>query len=100
VRCCARALLANRQRDPPQTTRLVSRKDLRLLDVELMISNGADTNRYRDIAVNVAADVEHLFTYELGQTVGIRAWDYRNDNPHVVTAGALAARSLSMQEGN
>ena len=63
-----------------------------------MISNGADTNRYRDIAVNVAADVAHLFTYELGQPVGIRQWDYRRDNPRVVPAGALAARSLSMVE--
>ena len=69
-----------------------------MLDVALMISNGADTNQFRDIAGGVAAAVAHLFTYELEEVVSIRDWDYRMDNPRVVPGGALAARSLSMVE--
>ncbi len=69
-----------------------------MLDVALMISSGADTNKFRDIAVRAAADVTHLFTYELDQPAVIREWDYRRDNPRVVPADSFAARSLSMVE--
>ncbi len=69
-----------------------------MLDVALMISNGADTDPFRDLAGTVAAAVAHVFTYELEEVVVIRDWDYRMDNPRVVPAGALAARSLSMVE--
>jgi hypothetical protein len=69
-----------------------------VLDVALIISNGSDTDQFRDIARSVAAQVAHLFTYELEEVVSIRPWDYRMDNPRVVPGGGLAARSLSMVE--
>ena len=71
-----------------------------MLDVRLMISSGGDTKRHRDIAVDMATRVSHLFTYQLNQPVTIRQWDYRFDNPTVVPAGTLATRSLSMVDSS
>jgi hypothetical protein len=61
-----------------------------------MISSGDDRKRHRDIAVEMAARVSHLFTHQLDEPVTIRQWDYRLDNPTVVRAGTLPTRSLSM----
>ena len=72
--------------------------DADVLDVNLMISNGGDTNRLRDIASSAATQIAHHFTYELGQPVTFANWDYRRDAPGVVPAGKLAARSLAMVE--
>jgi hypothetical protein len=69
-----------------------------LLKISLIISSGAETDRYRDIVLNVAADVQHLFTNELEQPVAFTGWDYRRDNPRVVPGGDLSARSLLMVE--
>jgi hypothetical protein len=65
-----------------------------------MISGGSDTERHRDIAVDMATRVSHLFSYQLNQPVTIRQWDYRFDNPTVVPAGTLATRSLSMVDSS
>ena len=70
-----------------------------MLNIALMISNGSDTNRFRNIAKSVASQVAHLFYYDLEwEAVAISEWDYRLDNPGIVPAGGLSARSLSMVE--
>ena len=63
-----------------------------------MLSNGADTNPLRDIAIAAAKTISHMFTYELGTPVVFEMWDYRLDSPTVVPAGELATRSLLMVE--
>lgn len=69
-----------------------------MLNIAMMISNGADTNKYRDIAKRAALSVAHMFTYELERLVAFSEWDYRMDVPRVVPSGTTAARSLSMVE--
>jgi hypothetical protein len=64
--------------------------------VELFISNGSDTNRYRDVAADVGHRLTQLLQYELGYDVGIVNWDYRRATPTVVPAGTLASTSLRM----
>ena len=61
-----------------------------------MISNGAETNVFRDIAVDVRQRLSHLFTYEMPTELQIIDWDYRLDMPRIVPLGGLPARSLTM----
>src|SRR5437773_1359276 len=65
-----------------------------------MISSGGDRKRYRDVAVDIATRVSHLFTHQLNEPVTIRQWDYRFDNPTVVAVGTLPTRSLSMVDSS
>ena len=67
-----------------------------MLVVEIVISNGHDTDPFRDIAAGVVDTLNHLFAYEMGANFRFAVWDYRLDPPRLVPAGALPARSLAM----
>lgn len=65
-------------------------------DIQVFISNGSDTDRYRDVAADVLNRLRQLLQYELGYDVTISNWDYRNAPPGVVPAGSLAGVSLGV----
>lgn len=67
-----------------------------MIDVRIMTSNGADTNRYRDVVNDVLVRMNHMLSNELTLDVTLTNWDYRQDVPRLVPAGELAARSLNM----
>jgi hypothetical protein len=67
-----------------------------LIEVAVMISNGDDTNMFRDRALDVVRRLHHMFVHQMGVGLGITNWDYRLDPPGIVPAGTLATRSLSM----
>lgn len=69
-----------------------------MLSVPIFISNGADTDRYRDHANQVVRSLQHMFTYEVGAPVTFTNWDYRQDIPAVIPSGTLSSRSLLMVE--
>ena len=62
--------------------------------VEVFISNGSDTDHYRDTALDVLRRLQQLFQAELNYDVAITNWDYRIASPTLVPAGALAGPSL------
>jgi hypothetical protein len=64
--------------------------------VGIFISNGSDTNRYRDTASDVLARLRQLLQYELHYDVTLANWDYRRASPTVVPSGTMAATSLSI----
>ena len=65
-------------------------------EVALFISNGSDTNRYRDTAGDVIRRVQQLLQAELRYDVALTEWDYRLASPSIVPAGGLAGPSLRM----
>lgn len=64
--------------------------------VKVMISNGKDTNLYRDRAQDVLARVQHMFLYGMQTELYVTEWDYRRDASTLVAAGGVATRSLAM----
>jgi hypothetical protein len=72
--------------------------EVTLILVDIMISNGSDTDRYRDVAAGVLDMMGHMLLYQLNVPLSLTNWDYRRDPPAVVPAGQLAARSLEMVE--
>jgi hypothetical protein len=62
--------------------------------VEVFISNGSDTNTYRNTAVDVLKRLQQLLQAELNYDVAITNWDYRLASPTLVPAGELAGPSL------
>jgi len=67
-----------------------------MIEAALMVSNGGDTNKYRDCANDTLTRLQHMFLHQLEIELHISNWDYRLDPPTVVPAGAMAARSLVM----
>lgn len=65
-------------------------------NVDVFISNGSDTNRYRDTVADTLRRLRQLLQYEMGYDVTITNWDYRVGSPTVVRAGALASASLGI----
>jgi hypothetical protein len=65
-------------------------------EVALFISNGSDTNRYRDTAGDVIRRVQQLLHTELNYDVALTEWDYRLASPTMVPAGGLAGPSLRL----
>jgi len=64
--------------------------------VRVMISNGHDTDVYRDRAQDVLARAQHMFLYQMGTDPYVTEWDYRRDPSTVVPLGGVATRSLAM----
>lgn len=62
--------------------------------VAFFISNGSDTNRYRDTAVDVIRRLQQLLQAELNYDVALTEWDYRLASPTIVPVGGLAGPSL------
>jgi len=62
--------------------------------VAFFISNGSDTNRYRDTAVDVLRRLQQLLQTELNYDVALTEWDYRLASPTIVPVGGLAGPSL------
>ena len=58
-------------------------------DVQVFISNGYDTNRYRDTAREVLDSLKELLQYKMEYDVTLSNWDYRRAPPAVVPAGSL-----------
>lgn len=69
-----------------------------LVEVEVMISGGRDTDVQRDVAGSVLIDLQHMFRKEMHEPVFIDQWDYRRASPTVVPSGAMAALSLQQVE--
>lgn len=69
-----------------------------LVEVEVMISGGRDTDTQRNLAGTVLLDLQHMFRKEMGRPVYLDQWDYRRANPTVVKAGAMAELSLTQVE--
>jgi hypothetical protein len=64
-------------------------------NLEILISNGHDTNRYRDLANDAMHRLQQTLQFEMRLAVTILWWDYRASPPTVVPRGALAAASLA-----
>lgn len=69
-----------------------------MIQVDIFVSGGADSARYRDVAGTSLALIQHMFQNELRSDLFIRSWDYRNDAPRVVPRGQISSRSLTMIE--
>ncbi len=67
-----------------------------MIGVDLFVSCGAEVDSYRNTALDVFRRIEQMFDRELNVPLAIGNWDFRIDNPRVVQAGGLAARSLDM----
>lgn len=63
-------------------------------DVQVFISNGSDTDRYRETAADVLGRLRQLLQFEMQYDVTISNWDYRLSSPTIVPAGSLATASL------
>jgi hypothetical protein len=63
--------------------------------LEVLISNGHDTNRYRDLANDAMQRLQQTLQFEMRLAVTLLWWDYRASPPTVVPRGALAAASLA-----
>jgi hypothetical protein len=63
--------------------------------LEILISNGSDTNRYRDIANDALRRLQQTLQFDMRLAVTILFWDYRDAPPTVVPRDALAAASLA-----
>ena len=74
--------------------RLCSRRheDARMIGVKVMISNGTDTDDYRNRAQDVIARLQHMFLYQMKAELYLTEWDYRRDPSMVVKAGEIATR--------
>jgi hypothetical protein len=70
------------------------------LSIEVMVSNGGDTNRLRDIVNDVARRITHVFRSQLEYRLSINVWDYRLDPPQVAKSGTMRLRSLKMVENS
>jgi hypothetical protein len=63
--------------------------------LEILISNGHDANRYRDLANDAMHRLQQTLQFEMRLAVTILWWDYRASPPTVVPRGALAAARLA-----
>ena len=72
-----------------------------MIGVKLMISNGHDTDTYRDRAQDVIARLQHMFLYQMtNANLYLSEWDYRRDPSMVLPAGGIATRSLAMVDSS
>src|SRR6266550_819512 len=69
-----------------------------MIRVDVLVVGGGDSTRYRDVAANTLASLQHMFQNELRSDLFIRSWDYRRDAPRIVPRGRLSSRSLTMVE--
>ena len=69
-----------------------------MLEFRVFISCGDEMEGFRDIAQDVLKRLDQMYADELGinQGIVIREWDFRRDNPRIVPAGTVAARSLAI----
>lgn len=69
-----------------------------MIQVDIFISGGGDSTRYRNLAAETLASLQHMFQNELRSDLFIRSWDYRRDAPRIVPRGQVSSRSLAMVE--
>ncbi len=69
-----------------------------MIQVDVFISGGSDSTRYRNVAAETLASLQHMFQNELRSDLFIRNWDYRRDAPRIVPRGQVSSRSLAMVE--
>jgi hypothetical protein len=69
-----------------------------MIQVDIFVSGGSDSVRFRNVAATTLVLLQHMFQNELRSDLFIRNWDYRNDAPRIVPRGQISSRSLAMVE--
>jgi hypothetical protein len=64
-------------------------------NIDIFVSNGGDTNGYRDLVADAISRLRQMIRYEMNLAVTISYWDYRDATPDVVRRGTLSATSLA-----